>query len=87
MKSNKAMIPRSYERNFSNCVERPEKFRTPLKARPEFFRLLHAIAKIAFITARTIASFELSFKVDEKLRHVSARALYYQKEPCKPKSE
>ena len=36
---------RSYERNFSNCVQKPE-----------FFRLLHAIAKIAFITASVIAS-------------------------------
>ena len=36
------------------------RIQTPLK-NPEFFRLLYAIAKIAFITARIIASFEHSF--------------------------
>ena len=35
--------PRSYERNFCNCVKKPEKFRTST-----------TIAKIAFITARII---------------------------------
>ena len=44
---------RSYERNFCNCVEKPEKFRTS-----EFFRLLYAIAKIALITAKIIASLD-----------------------------
>ena len=47
---------RSYERNFCNCVEKPENFRT---STPEFFRLLYAIAKIAFITAKIIASLHL----------------------------
>ena len=40
--------PRSYERNFCNCVK-PEKFRTST-----------TIAKIAFITARIIASLEFT---------------------------
>ena len=41
MKSNEA-DPRSYERNFSECVEKP----------------LYEIAKIAFITARIITSLD-----------------------------
>ena len=94
---------RSYESNFCNCVEKPEKFRTstgfePVTSRfrcdaltnwamkpltlgaghlwvlmvplkwymkwikprwsPEFFRLLYAIAKIALITAKIIASLD-----------------------------
>ena len=40
--------PHSYERNFSNCAEKPE-----------LFSLLNAIAKIVFMTARIIASLEM----------------------------
>ena len=40
---------------FCNCVKKPEKFRT---SNPEIFRLLYAIAKIAFITAKIIASLD-----------------------------
>ena len=61
--------PRSYERNFCNCVKKPEKFRfstgfEPVTSRyrcdalTRLFRLLYAIAKIAFITARIIASLD-----------------------------
>ena len=41
--------PRTYERIFCNCVKKPAK---------GFFRLLYAIAKIVFITARIIASLD-----------------------------
>ena len=41
--------PRSYERNFCNCLKKPEKFRTST-----------TIAKIAFITARIISSLEFT---------------------------
>ena len=41
--------PCSYERNFHNWVEKPEKLN-------DFFRLLYAVAKIVFIIARIIAS-------------------------------
>ena len=37
--------PRSWDRNFYNCVKKPEK---------NFFRLLYAIVKIAITTARII---------------------------------
>ena len=76
---------RSYERNFYNCVEKPEKFRTStgifqcvapesrghgFKPRwsPEFFRLLYAIVKIAFVTAKIIASLECCFMLETKFR-------------------
>ena len=42
--------PRSYDRNFCNCVKKPEK-NSVLNF---FFRLLYAIVKIAIITARII---------------------------------
>ena len=41
-----AMIPPSYEHNFSNCFEKPEKFKASM-----------GFAKIAFITAKIIVSF------------------------------
>ena len=55
---------RSYDRNFCNCVKKPEKnsgLQRGLRSRVQaplkswiFFRLLYAIAKIAIITARII---------------------------------
>ena len=34
--------PRSYERNFCNCINKPEKFRTsPLKASLDFISAVH----------------------------------------------
>ena len=50
--------PRSYDRNFCNCVKKPEKNSglqdCPVEVLNFFFRLLYAIAKIAIITARII---------------------------------
>ena len=53
---------RSYESNFCNCVEKPEKFRTSTRFEPmtSFFRLLYAIAKIALITAKILASLDMN---------------------------
>ena len=44
MKSSEAMILAGYERNFSNCVEKPENFRTSAGLTCMGFKLLHLIS-------------------------------------------
>ena len=51
---------RSYEHNFCNCVKKPQGHGFKPRWIPEFFRLLYAIAKIAFITAKITASLKVN---------------------------
>ena len=60
--------PHSYECNFSNCAEKPE-----------FFRLLYAIAKIGSITTRMIASLDFTSAVQYMISfilHIISSLIY-----------
>ena len=70
--------PPSYDRNFCNCVKKPEKEKKPEK-------LLYAIAKIAIITARIILHLISYPQFTYDLFHMHPSPTYLSREHMNPK--